>query len=84
MVRAAYEVSWTYGLQSDDELLVFVSEPRPGASLTLRLPGTMMGSLVDPDTGEDIRPIRIDTQAWELTRLNLPPRPAIVLMLRRH
>jgi hypothetical protein len=60
-----------------------VSEPRQGASLTLRLPGTMVGSLVDPDTGHDIQPIRIDTSPWALTRLNLPPRTAIVVALRR-
>jgi hypothetical protein len=83
MVRAAYELSWTYALQSDSELIVYVSEPRPGASLTLRLPGAMTGSFVDPDTGEDIQRIRIDTPAWELTRLNLPPRRAIVVVLRQ-
>ena len=83
MVRAAYEVSWTYGLQSDAELLVYVSEPRQGASLTLRLPGTMAGSLVDPGTGDDIQPLRVDTGPWELARLDLPPRRAVVVMLRR-
>jgi len=83
MVRAAHEVSWTYGLQSDDELLVYVSEPEQGASLTLRLPGTMVGSLVDPDTGNDIQPVRLDTSPWALTRLSLPPRTAIVVALRR-
>jgi hypothetical protein len=83
MVRAAYEVSWTYGLQGDDTLLVYVSESRPGASLTLRLPGTMSGSLLDADTGKDIEPIRIDSGPWELTRLNIPIRRALVLMLRR-
>jgi hypothetical protein len=83
MVRAAHGVSWTYGLQSDDQLLVFVSEPRNGASLTLRLPGTMVGSLLDPHTGNDIQTIRIDTRPWELTRLNLPHRPAVVVALRQ-
>ena len=83
MLRAAHEVSWTYGLQSEDELLVYVSEPRQGASLTLRLPGTMVGSLLDPDTGNDIQTVRIDTSPWGLTRLNLPPRTAIVVALRR-
>jgi hypothetical protein len=83
MLRAAHEVSWTHGLQSEDELLVYVSEPRRGASLTLRLPGTMVGSLIDPDTGNDIQPVRIDTSPWALTRLNLPPRAAIVVALRR-
>jgi hypothetical protein len=85
MIRAAHEVSWTYGLQSDDELLVYVSEPRQGASLTLRLPGPMTGSLIDPDTGHDIQAFRIDTGAWEIRRLSLPARPSVVVALQlRH
>jgi hypothetical protein len=83
MVRAAHESAWTYGLQGGGQLLLYVSEPGPGASLTLRLPGTMVGSLIDPDTGGDIRPIRIDSQPWELTRLNLPASAAVVVMLHR-
>ena len=83
MVRAVHDVSWAQGLQSDDQLLVYVSRPRQGASLTLRLPGSMGGSLVDPDSGEDILPVRIDSRPWEIRRLNLPPRGAVVVVLRR-
>jgi hypothetical protein len=84
MVRATSAVSWTYGLQSDEELLVYVAEPRQGASLTLRLPGTMTGSLVDPETGDEIQPVRIESRPGDLVRLSLPARPgAIVLTLTR-
>ena len=83
MVRASHEVSWTQGMQSDDELLVYVSRPRQGASLTLRLPGSMSGSLVNPDSGEDIQSVRIDSGPWELKRLSLPPRQAVAVVLRR-
>ena len=83
MVRAAHDVSWAQGLQSDDEPLVYVSRPRQDASLTLRLPGSMGGSLVDPDSGEDIQSVRIDSRPWEIKRLNLPPRGAVVVVLRR-
>jgi hypothetical protein len=83
MVRAAHEVSWTHGLQSDNELVVYVAEPRPGASLTLRLPGAMAGWLLDPETGNEIRAIRVDGPAREISRLSLPPGPAVVVLLRR-
>jgi hypothetical protein len=83
MVLDAHRVSWTYGLQSDEELLVYVAEPRQGASLTLRLPGTMTGSLLDPDTGDEIQPIRIETRPWDLTRLDLPASRAAALALSR-
>jgi len=84
MVRAAYKVAWTYGLQSDEELLVYVAEPRLGASITLRLPGTMTGSLVDPRTGDEIQPVRIEAPPSDLVGLDLPTgRAAAVLVLSR-
>ena len=84
MVRAAYRVAWTYGLQSDEELLVYVAEPRRGASLTLWLPGTMTGSIVNPDTGDEIQPIRIETRPGDRVGLELPAGRAIVLALGRN
>src|SRR5450759_2560445 len=84
MVRAAYNVSWTYGLQSDEQLLVYVAEPRQGARLELRLPGTMTGSLIDPATGDDIQPVQIGTPLTGLVGVELPAgRAAIVVALCR-
>jgi hypothetical protein len=83
MVRAAYEVSWTYELQSTEVLAVFVAQPRQGASLTLRLPGSMRGSLLDPDTGKEIVPVHVETVPQELVRLGVPPGRAVVLALHR-
>jgi len=83
MVRAAQNVAWTYGLQSDDELLVYMARPQHDASVTLRLPGTMAGSLLDPEVGNEIQPLRIETRPWDLTTLSLPPGRAVVLVLTR-
>jgi hypothetical protein len=83
MVRAAQNVAWTYGLQSDDELLVYMARPQHDASITLRLPETMAGSLLDPDVGNEIQPLRIETRPWDLTTLSLPPGRAVVLVLTR-
>jgi hypothetical protein len=81
MVRAAQNVAWTYGLQSDDELLVYMARPQHDASITLRLPETMAGSLLDPEAGNEIQPLRIDTRPWDLTTLPVPPGRAVVLVL---
>jgi hypothetical protein len=83
IVRAAYEVSWTYGLQSDEALIVFVAEPRQGASLTLSLQGTMSGSLLDPKTGKEILPVRVETAPRDLVEVELPAGRAVVLALGR-
>ena len=83
MVRAARNVAGTYGLQSDEELLVYVVEPREDAMLTLRLPGSMAGSLLDPEAGSEVRSVRIDTRPWDLTRFTVPPGRNVVLVLAR-
>jgi hypothetical protein len=81
MVRATENVAWTYGLQSDDELLVYVAEPQEGASVTLRLPATMTGALLDPQTGGEIQPLRMAARPWDITRVDVPPASAAVLAL---
>jgi len=83
MVRATRNVSWTYGLQSDEELLVYMARPTHDASVTLRLPGTMAGSLLDPEAGTEIRPVRIEAPPWTLTTLPVPPGRAVVLVVTR-
>lgn len=83
IVRAAHEAAWAYARQSDTELLVYVRDAGEGAHLTLRLPGDMAGALSDPDSGEEISSIEIETQAWDLTRLPLPVRRDVVLVLAR-
>jgi hypothetical protein len=80
-VRATWNVSWTYGLQSDAELLVYMARPRRDASVTLRLPGTMAGSLFDPEAGHEIQAVRIETRPWDLKVLPVPPGRAVVLVL---
>jgi hypothetical protein len=82
-VRATQNVSWTYGLQSDAELFVYMARPRQDASVTLRIPGTMAGSLLDPEAGHELQPVRIDAPPWTLTTLPVPPGRAVVLVLTR-
>jgi len=81
VVRATSNVSWTYGLQSDRELLVYMARPQRDASVTLRLPGPMAGSLFDPEAGDEIRAVWVDTQPWDLTVVPVPPGRALVLIL---
>ena len=81
MVRAAHEAAWAYARQSDTKLLVYVRDAMEGAPLTLRLPGTMTGSLIDPDSGEEIESLSIQTHAWDIPRLPLPVRHGIALVL---
>jgi hypothetical protein len=83
MVRAAQNVAWTYGLQSDDELLVYIARPSERAMLTLRLPGTMAGSLLDPEAGSVVRSVRIDTRPWDVTTFAVPPGRTVALVLAR-
>ena len=84
MVRAAQNVAWTYGLQSAEELLVLIARPREGAVLTLRLPGAMGGSLLDPEAGSEIQPVTIDAGPWNLTTFPVPPGRTVALVLARH
>lgn len=81
LVRATRNVSWTYGLQSDEELFVYMARPQHDASVTLRLPGTMAGSLLDPEAGNELQPVRIEARAWDLVTLPVPPGRAVVLVL---
>ena len=83
LVRAARNVSWTYGLQSDAELFVYMARPERDATVTLRLPGTMTGSLLDPEDGKELRPVWIETRPWDLVTLPVPPGRAVVLVLAR-
>jgi hypothetical protein len=83
MLLDADKVSWTYGWESDREMLVYVRQPRPGASLTLRLPETMVGALLDVETGAQLEPLRIEGRPPELTRLAIPTGRAVALVLRR-
>ena len=83
MVRASYEAAWVHELHSDEALIAYVAVPREGASLTLSLPGRMSGSLMDPDTAKDIRPVRLDPAPGDLVALDLPLARAVVLVLQR-
>ncbi len=83
MIRSATNVSWMYGLQSNEEFLVYMAQPRQDAILTLRLPGTMAGSLLDPEAGHEIQAVRIDTRPWDLTTVAVPPGRAVALVLTR-
>jgi hypothetical protein len=83
MLRDAGQVAWTYGLESDGQLLVYARQPRPGASLTLNVPGPMAGWLLDPDTGAQIAPVQIESLPPALTAVGLPTRRAVVLALHR-
>jgi len=83
MLLDADKVSWTYGLESAQEMLVYVRQPRQGASLTLRLPDTMVGALVDAETGDQLQPLRIEGRPSEIIKLSVPPGRAVALVLRR-
>jgi hypothetical protein len=83
MVRATQNVSWTYGLQSDAALLLYMARPERNARVTLRLPGPMAGALLDPEAGNEIQPVRIETRPGDLTTLPVPPGRAVVLVLTR-
>jgi len=83
MLLDADRVSWTYGLESELELLVYVRQPRQGANLTLRLAATMVGALVDAETGDEIQSLRIEGRPSELTKLSIPPGRAVALILHR-
>jgi hypothetical protein len=58
-----------------------MARPRRDASVTLRLPGTMAGSLFDPEAGHEIQAVRIETRPWDLKVLPVPPGRAVVLVL---
>jgi len=60
-----------------------VRQPRQGASLTLRLAATMVGALVDAETGDEIQPLRIEGRPSEIIRLSIPPGRAVALVLSR-
>jgi hypothetical protein len=81
MVREARQVAWAYGLQGDEALIVLVAEPREGANLTLSLPGTMTGSLLDLKTEKEILPLRVVTAPRDLVGLDLPAGRTVVLVL---
>ncbi len=80
-LRNADNVAWTYGLESAQDLLVYVRQPRLGASLTLLLPGTMTGAILDADTGEEIEELRIEGDPTGHTILAIPPRMAVAVAL---
>jgi hypothetical protein len=82
-VRASRELSWTYGLQSDEALVVYVAGPRQGASLTLSLAGSMSGWWMNPGTGEVTAPVRVEPAGRALVPLEIPAGRAAVLVLRR-
>ena len=83
MVVGFQDVSWTYGLQSDEELLLYMADPHQNASVTLSLPGPMAGSLFDPEAGNEVQPVRIDAPPWTLTTLPVPPGRTVALVLTR-
>jgi hypothetical protein len=84
MVLGAQDVSWTYGLQSDEDVLFYMTQPAPGASVTLCLPATMEGALLDPEAGHEVRQIRIEMRRpWDIRIVALPPGRDVVLMLSR-
>jgi hypothetical protein len=43
----------------------------------------MAGSLLDPEAGHELQPVRIDAPPWTLTTLPVPPGRAVVLVLTR-
>jgi hypothetical protein len=83
MVVGFQDVSWTYGLQSDEELLLYMADPHQNASVTLSLPGPMAGSLFDPEAGNEVQPVRIETDPWDLTTFTVPPGRTVALVLTR-
>jgi hypothetical protein len=81
MLRDAENIAWTYGLESERDLLVYVRQPRPGASLTLLLPGPMTGAILDADTGQEIEGLRIEGHQAEHTKLSIPAGMAVAVAL---
>ncbi len=81
MLRDADQVSWTYSLQGDRELLVYVRQPRPGAMLTMVLPGAMHGAILDAATGDEVERLRVGEGADTHTRLSIPAGKTVVVVL---
>jgi hypothetical protein len=81
MLRYAENVSWTYGIENGRDLLLYVRQPRAGATLTLALPGSMTGALFDAETGEQIEALRIEARPQERAIVAIPPRRAVAVAL---
>jgi hypothetical protein len=81
MLRYAENVSWTYGIENGQDLLVYVRQPRGGATLTLALPGSMTGALFDAETGEQIEALRIEARPREQATVVIPRRMAVAVVL---
>ncbi len=81
MVRDAQNVSWTYELESERDLLVYVRQPMPGAGLTLLLPGGMTGAILDAETGDEVEPVHIEAAGH--SRLEIPAGRTVAVALSR-
>jgi len=81
MLSYAENVSWTYGIENGRDLLLYVRQPRVGATLTLALPGSMTGALFDAETGEQIEALRVAGRPSEQATVAIPPRRAVAVAL---
>jgi hypothetical protein len=81
MQRYAENVGWTYGIENDRGLLVYVRQPRAGATLTLAVPRPMTGALFDAETGEQIEPLRVEGRPPGEATVAIPGRRAVALAL---
>jgi hypothetical protein len=71
-------------LTGDDRAVYVLRAPKPGASLFFRLPGPMVGELVDPKTGAVLQEVAYRGAPGERWDVGLPPGyDLLILALRR-
>ncbi len=81
MQRYAENVAWTYGIENGRNLLVYVRQPRGGATLTLAVPRPMIGALFDAETGDKIEALQIGGGQGLASTVAIPPRRAVAVAL---
>jgi len=85
VLRATHRVGWTAWWSGDDRFVVFASAPSEGATLTLRLPQPMTGTIIALRNGVTIREVISPAGTDTLWNLRIPPvgSPGVAVILSR-
>ena len=67
-------------LEGPDRFILVLSEPKPGAALTFKLPASMTGVLVDARTGQTLQTLRFSGPAGQTWGVTIPERPDLMLL----
>ncbi len=82
ILRDARQVAWTYGLESGDEMVVFLRQARDGATVTLQPTRPMDGVFIDAESGADLQSTHLEPGRERLIVLPVPTGRAVALALR--